>query len=169
MVSRHESVKVKQRYASVLIRMAQRRSYPVLSILGMSILLGILAPTGCGVAFNVLPTASLSPSSLEWHKVNIGNTSGVKTVTVTNTSPAKSIPLKISAINLSPNFMLQETDCPIEPKLLAGGESCTISVAFRPQDSGDLTGTLSLTDNATDTPSSVSLTAKGGIGSLLFD
>lgn len=128
-----------------------------------------LALTGCGVKFNVLPTASLSPSTIAWHKVNIGSTSGVKTITVTNTSEADAIPLAISSINLSENFIVTASTCPIAPKLLAPGASCTISIAFRPQASGPLTGTLSLTDNATDTPASVSLNAPGGIGFLLFD
>jgi len=126
------------------------------------------AVTGCGVSFNTLPTVALSPAALSWHKVNIGNTSGQKVITVTNTSPAKAIPLAISSINLSPNFIQTANTCPIAPQLLAPGASCTISVAFRPQDSGTLTGTLSLTDNATNAPSVVSLSAVGGVGFLLF-
>lgn len=129
----------------------------------------VVAVTGCGVSFNTLPTVTLSPPSVSWHKVDIGNTSGQKIITVTNTSPAKAIPLTISSINLSENFIETADTCPIAPQLLAPGASCTISVAFRPQGSGTLTGTLSLTDNATNTPSTVALSALGGVGFLLFD
>lgn len=135
--------------------------------LGAGIL--FVAMSGCGVKFNVLPTVSLSPGSITWHKVDIGSTSGARTITVTNTSEADAIPLAISAVNVSANFIETANTCPIAPKLLAPGGSCIISVAFRPQASGPLTGTLSLTDNATNTPSSVLLSAPGGIGFLLFN
>lgn len=125
--------------------------------------------SGCGVQFNTLPTVSLSPASLFWHKVDVGATSGAKTITVTNTSPVKSVPLTISSFNLSTNFIERSTTCPTAPKTLAPGASCTVSVAFRPVTSGSITGTFSLTDNATDTPQSVALSATGGIGFLLFD
>lgn len=129
----------------------------------------LLAATGCGVKFNTLPTVTLSPVSLAWHRVNIGNTSGVKVVTVTNTSPAEAIPLSIASITLSANFIETATTCPLAPQFLAPGATCTISVAFRPQTSGDLTGALSLNDNVMGAPASVALSAKGGIGFLLFD
>lgn len=125
--------------------------------------------SGCGVSFKALPTVSLSPSSLLWHRVNVGSTSGVKQVTVTNTSPAGALPLVISSVNLSTNFMQTASTCPVAPATLAIGASCDISVAFRPTTSGALTGKLMLTDNATDTPASVSLSANGGIGFLLFN
>lgn len=145
----------------------ERITHTVMLWLGAWALASMMA--GCGVKFNVLPTVSLSPSTIAWHKVNIGNTSGAKTITVTNTSEADAIPLAISAINLSANFIETASTCPIAPKLLAPGASCTISVAFRPQTSGPLTGTLTLTDNVMGTPASVSLSAPGGIGFLLFD
>ena len=129
----------------------------------------ILVTTGCGVSFNVLPTVSLSPGTVSWHKVDVGGTSGAKIITVTNTSPAKSIPLTISSIKLTPNFIQAATTCPMAPATLAIGASCTISVAFRPTASGALTGTLSLDDNATDTPASVTLNGPGGIGFLIFN
>lgn len=153
-----------------LSRGARKCAYatgPLAVWLSAGILAGVLS--GCGVKFNVLPTVSLSPATIAWHKVDIGNTSGAKTITVTNTSEADAIPLAISSINISANFIETASTCPIAPKLLASGASCTISVAFRPQTSGPLTGTLSLTDNATDTPASVSLSAPGGIGFLLFN
>lgn len=132
-----------------------------------AISVGLLS--GCGVSFKALPTVSLSPASILWHRVNVGNTSGVKQVTVTNTSPAGALPLVISSINLSANFIQSASTCPVAPATLAIGASCQISIAFRPTSSGALTGKLSLTDNATDTPASVSLTATGGIGFLLFN
>ncbi|MGC2606200.1 MAG: choice-of-anchor D domain-containing protein, partial [Silvibacterium sp.] len=165
-------------FRSSLIRVARTSSFALGS--AFLLLVVVAAMTGCGVHFNVLPTVTLSPATLSWHKVDIGDTSGADTVTVTNSSPAGSIPLTISSINISANWIVTATTCPTTsatattsgtpaaPATLAPGATCTIKVAFRPGTSGALTGTLSLTDNATNTPASVSLTATGGIGFLLF-
>lgn len=141
---------------------------PFISCVVSVLIFAGLMLSGCGVSFNVLPTASLSPASIQWHKVDIGSTSGVKHVTVTNTSPAGALPLVISSIDLSANFIQTASTCPLAPSPLPIGASCDISVQFRPVTSGALSGTLTLKDNATNTPASVSLTATGGIGFLLF-
>jgi len=133
------------------------------------------AITGCGITRNPVPTITLSPSSLSWHKVAVGQTAGAKTITVTNSgvsAPGSSgvlAPLSISSIAVSPEFMQTATTCPSAPSTLAAGDSCTISVAFRPDSTGDKTGSLTLIDNVLDSPQSVSLSATGGVGSLLFD
>ncbi|HEX5234676.1 MAG TPA: choice-of-anchor D domain-containing protein [Silvibacterium sp.] len=155
------------RFGVARTRIARKNFYAAATAL--ILLAAVLAITGCGVSFNSPPTVSLSPATISWHKVDVGATSGPHMVTVTNTSPAKSIPLTISSFNLTANFMETDTTCPAAPQTLAPGASCTVSVAFRPQESGNLTGTFSLTDNATDTPQSVSLNAVGGIGFLLFN
>lgn len=151
----------------------KRRALPaavrVIASCASAFALSAVLLSGCGVSFRALPTVSLSPSSLLWHRVNVGGTSGAKQVTVTNTSPAGALPLVISSINLSANFIQSATTCPVAPATLAIGASCEISISFRPTTSGALTGKLSLTDNATDTPASVSLSATGGIGFLLFN
>lgn len=133
-----------------------------------ALIFATLTLTGCGVAFNVLPTVSMSPSSLIWHKVDIGGTSGSKQIIITNTSPAGALPLKISSIKLTGNFIQTANNCPLAPAVLAIGDSCQISIVFRPMSSGSLSGTLSLVDNATNTPAAVSLSATGGVGFLLF-
>lgn len=152
-----------------LTRRPRPAAIRVITSCAVTFVIGMGLLSGCGVSFKALPTVSLSPSSLLWHRVNVGSTSGVKQVTVTNTSPAGALPLVISSINLSANFIQAASTCPIAPATLAIGASCDISVAFRPTNSGALTGKLTLTDNATDTPASVSLSAKGGIGFLLFN
>jgi hypothetical protein len=130
----------------------------------------VLTMTGCGVSFNTFPTVRLSPATISVHKVDVGGTSGAKVITITNTSPntKKLIPLSISAFNLTGDFIQTATTCPALPATLAPGASCTVSVAFRPQSSGALTGAFSLVDNGTNTPPSVALSATGGIGFLLF-
>jgi hypothetical protein len=122
--------------------------------------------SGCGVTVNPVPHIALSPESLSWHNVNVGQTSAAKTVTVTNTS---SLALTISSIQLSPEFIQTGTTCPSAPATVPAGGSCTISVAFRPESTGPKTGSLTIADNALGNPHSVSLSAKGAVGSLIFD
>ena len=148
-------------------RVARGRAFAIGSAL--LLLACVLTITGCGVDFNTLPTVSLSPASISIHKVDVGATSGAKVITITNTSPVKAVPLSITAFNITTNFIQTGTTCPALPATLASGASCTVSVAFRPTTSGNLTGTFSLTDNATNTPAAVQLSAPGGIGFLLFN
>src|SRR5579884_179817 len=122
--------------------------------------------SGCGIHANPFAQLSLSPDTLSWHSVNVGQTSSSKTVTVTNKST--SLAVSISAVNLSDGFVLTGNTCPTGTATLAPTASCTISVAFRPVATGNQTGSLTIQDSAWGSPHSVSLSAKGGVGSLIF-
>ena len=49
---------------------------------------------------------------------------------------------------------------------LAVGKSCQVNVAFRPKSSGTITGTVTITDNAWNSPQTISLTGTGTIVKL---
>ena len=99
-------------------------------------------------------TASLSPTSLTFAKTNIGSSSAVQNVTLANTGPNA---LGISSVAISGDYV-QTNNCGTS---LASGSSCVISVTFKPTASGTRTGTLTVTDNATNGPQTVSLTGTG--------
>lgn len=106
------------------------------------------------------PIVALSPTSVNFGSVAVGSTSTVHYVTVTNTGNA--------ALDLSRNFGLTADfafaglgNC---PDSLAAGSSCKISVSFTPKASGMRTGTLSIPDNAANSPQTVPLTGTGGTG-----
>jgi sugar lactone lactonase YvrE len=83
---------------------------------------------------------------LSFPQTSSGYASAVQKVTVSNPGNA---PLSMSAITVSPNFAIDtaRTKCSTsEP--LAPGNSCVIGVAFRPTTTGNITGTLTITDNA---------------------
>ncbi|HET9399348.1 MAG TPA: choice-of-anchor D domain-containing protein [Candidatus Acidoferrales bacterium] len=106
---------------------------------------------GTGIA----PAAvSLSPSSLSFAGQVVGTTSAAQSVTLTNTGGAN---LNVSSISSTGAFN-QTNNC---PATLAGGASCTISVSFTPNASGQLQGTLSVSDNASGSPQSISLNGTG--------
>ncbi len=112
----------------------------------------IVLLTGTGV---IQPGASVSTSSLTFGSQSSGTTSAAQTVTLTSTGAS---PLTISNIAVTGDFS-QTNTC---PQSLAAGNTCTISVLFTPTAVGTRTGTLTITDNAPNSPQVVSL---GGSGS----
>ena len=103
------------------------------------------------------PAVSLVPTALKWYGIVVGTTSGAKSVTLTNTGNA---PLNISSIATSGDFGIKivRNSC---GNTVAAGVSCLIKVTFTPTQVGTRTGNLTITDNAPDSPQSVSLTGKG--------
>ena len=109
--------------------------------------------TGTGVAVG-MPVANVSPTSLTFGGQTVGTTSAAQTVTLSNTGGAA---LTISSIAASGDFA-ESNSC---GSSLAAGGNCTISVTFTPTASGTRTGSLSVTDNASGSPQTVSLTGTG--------
>jgi FG-GAP-like repeat/Abnormal spindle-like microcephaly-assoc'd, ASPM-SPD-2-Hydin len=103
---------------------------------------------------NASPVVSLSPASLDFSSETIGSPSAVKTITLTNTGNAA---LTITAITASTNFSETST-C---GTTVDAGKNCTISVTFTPLSANSLTGTLTISDNATNSPQTVSLSGSG--------
>jgi subtilase family serine protease len=118
-------------------------------------LINALAGSGQGGG----PAVSLSPTSLTWGKIVVGKTSGKKIVTVTNTGNAT---LDITSITASANFAVvaaaKKLNC---GSTLAAGASCEFKVTFTPSKTGVITGTVTLTDNAANSPQTVNLTGTG--------
>lgn len=110
------------------------------------------------------PVVSLSPTSLKWGKVVVGTTSAPKKVTLTNTGIGT---LDITSITTSGDFALatvkatkKVTPC-VNGGTVAAGASCEIKVTFTPLQTGPLTGDVTFTDNASNSPQQVSLSGTG--------
>jgi phospholipase C len=106
----------------------------------------------------VTPVA-LSPSSLGFGNQLVNATSAAKVLTVQNN---QTVPLTIAGISTSGDFA-QTSNCPLSPNTLAAKLSCTISVAFTPTAPGARTGTLTVSDNAPNSPQTASLTGTGTV------
>ncbi len=104
------------------------------------------------------PSVSLSPTSLAFGNQATGTTSSSQSISLKNTGSAT---LSITAIQLTggyPNQYVQTNNCGTS---LAAGATCTITVQFAPINLGSLTAVVSLTDNASNSPQSVSLSGSG--------
>jgi Beta-propeller repeat/HYDIN/CFA65/VesB-like, Ig-like domain/Abnormal spindle-like microcephaly-assoc'd, ASPM-SPD-2-Hydin len=119
-----------------------------------------IAVTGTGVSSS-LGAVTITPPSLSFPSQFVGGTSASQSVRVTNTGKAS---LTLSKIAVTGDFAETDT-CGSLPTSLNVGDSCTINVAFTPQSSGKLTGTLVITDDAAGGAQTVPL---GGTGEPVF-
>jgi len=102
------------------------------------------------------PNATLSPTSLTFATQFVGTSSSAQSVMLTNYGK---MALSIASIAASGDFS-QTNTC---GSSLAAEASCTISVTFKPTQSGSRTGAVSITDNAPGSPQTVSLTGTGTV------
>jgi hypothetical protein len=111
--------------------------------------------SGTGVA---QPTPNLSPPSMTFPSQALGSTSSAQAVTLTNSGATT---LNITSITLTGANAADFAQTNTCGSSVAGGANCTISVRFTPAASGTRTAALTLTDNATGSPQTVSLTGTG--------
>jgi len=109
---------------------------------------------------DINPQASLSASTLNFGNQKTGTTSTAKTITVTNTGTTT---LAFSGLSISGNFAIASsgTTCKSTTSLAPTTGKCTINVTFTPTTKGSKTGTLKITDNAKNSPQSISLSGTG--------
>jgi Abnormal spindle-like microcephaly-assoc'd, ASPM-SPD-2-Hydin/Right handed beta helix region len=123
-----------------------------------------MSPTGIALSgTGTAPTGQLSanPSSLNLGTEAVGSTSSKQNVTVTNSSSTTSI--TISNITVSGPFAFSGTTLPVT---LNPSASLTLSMTFTPTVSGAITGTLAVTSNSGNSPTSVTLAGTGTSSAL---
>jgi subtilase family serine protease len=103
------------------------------------------------------PTASFSPASLTFPTTAVGASSATQSITLKNTGGAALVLSKIVTGGSNPSSFVQTNSC----GTINVGASCTITVFFKPTAAGALSATLTFTDNAANSPQSVSLTGTG--------
>src|SRR5579863_315004 len=94
----------------------------------------------------------------------LGTTSPPQSVTFANN---QSTGLKISAITITPSDFGFTTTCPLSPNTLAARATCSASVTFAPKATGIRSGALSFSDNAANSPQTVSLAGTGDPATLV--
>jgi hypothetical protein len=106
----------------------------------------------------LVPLLSFSSATLSFPAESVGTASPVQTVAVENPGTA---PLSISKIVITgadAGSFHETNNC---GKSVAPGANCLISITFKPTSTGSLTAFVSVTDNATGSPQSVSLVGTG--------
>jgi hypothetical protein len=134
----------------------------------LSAMLAVITLSGCaGVASTKQQTApaqgtlSASSTTLGFGSVSVGSTASLS-VTITNTG-SSAVTVSNSSISGS-DFSLTSGGA---PGSLSVGQSTTIQIQFKPQTTGNATGTLTVQSDASDSTLSVSLSGTGAVQSAL--
>jgi sugar lactone lactonase YvrE len=98
---------------------------------------------------------SLSPTSLNFGTLAVGDTSSARAVTLTNRLNSM---LSFTSITASAGFAVATNTC---GSSVAAGASCAVGVTFTPAALGAATGALIFTDSANSSPQTVSLAGTG--------
>ncbi len=104
------------------------------------------------------PAVSLSPSTLAFGSEPVDMTSPSQVVTLSNTGSAALNITSITFTDANASSFLEANTC---GSSVAAGGNCTIAVLFTPSAAGALTASLSISDNASGSPQSVSLSGTG--------
>jgi hypothetical protein len=121
---------------------------------------GSLAITGAPAQAVSGPTAAIFPSSEDFASVTVGQSSGSKLLTLTNTGGQALSVMSISVTGSNPADFVAIPNCSL-PTALPPNATCTISLIFSPAVAGPRQATLATTDNAPDSPQSVPLSGIG--------
>jgi hypothetical protein len=105
------------------------------------------------------PAATPSPSSLSFQNQPVGTTSSPQQVTLSN---GGAVPLQI--LHLQTTGPFSETNAC--GSTLSPSQGCFINVSFTPTATGIASGTLTITDDAADSPQTIPLTGNTGANSL---
>jgi trimeric autotransporter adhesin len=120
-----------------------------------------LTSTSVGVSQTVnAPTVSLSPPNLNFGNTTVNTTSVAKAETITNTGTGALINFSwsITGTNANNFAIAPSTTC---TTTLAPGANCLVNITFTPSATGTRTASLTLTDNATNSPQTVGLSGTG--------
>ncbi len=102
-----------------------------------------------------LPVAHPTPKKLNFGKLAAGTTSPSRNVTIKNSGPGA---LTAPAIAVSGAFSLGSNGC---TSAIDAGNSCVVSVVFKPPSTGKFKGSLTFTDGAAKSPQKVQLSGIG--------
>jgi hypothetical protein len=141
-------------YVTGGVAVAHRRRLAVAAM--SAVLLAMALEIACGSKSNpsTTTTVSTSPASLTFGSQTTATTAPPQAITVTNTGQSV---LTISGVAASGDFSQTNTCATSVP----AGASCAITVTFTPTVAGSRTGTITITDNASNSPQRISLMGTG--------
>ena len=111
-----------------------------------------------GAATTAAAAVSLSPTGLAFGSQPIPITGAAQTITLTNTGGTT---LNITSLTVAGANASDYTQTGTCGSSIAAGANCTIAVMFTPSATGTRTAALSIADNATGSPQTVSLSGSG--------
>jgi len=113
--------------------------------------------SGTGTA-TPIPIATISPASLTFPSQTVKTTSTPALVTLSNTGSAA---LTLTSIGISGANAAEFAQTNTCGSTLAAGATCSVNVTFTPAATGARSAQLQITDNATGSPQSITLSGSG--------
>jgi Abnormal spindle-like microcephaly-assoc'd, ASPM-SPD-2-Hydin len=117
-----------------------------------------------GTEVPAAPGIVLSPTSLAFSSQNVGGATAPQPITVTNNGSAPLVISSVTIVGTNPGDFSETDNCvassPLAPAP-APTSTCTISVTFKPTATGPRAANVSVADNASGSPQTVSLTGTG--------
>jgi len=127
-----------------------------------------LSGTGASSASSASPSSraavSFSPTSLTFGNQAVQTTSTAQSFTLTNSGDGALTISSIALTGANASDFAQTNNC---GSSVASGAKCTISVTFKPTANGSRTAAVTVTDDATGSPQSVTLSGTGGSASAV--
>lgn len=112
----------------------------------------------------VEPEVTVTPASLAFGDQQVGTTSASQRIEIQNSGSAT---LVLQGLEVRGAFQREGGDCPeLFPADLAEGSSCSVDLGFMPTRIGLHTGSLVISSNAKDAPTSVALSGRGAVPAL---
>jgi hypothetical protein len=105
-----------------------------------------------------LSAIKLSPSSVNFGTYGVDTTGGPENIFLTNSSNATMSISSLALTGSNASDFVENNNC---GSSVAAGANCTIVVSFTPAASGARTAALTISDNATGSPQTVSLSGTG--------
>ncbi len=106
------------------------------------------------------PIVSYSPTSLTYATQSVGVASPPQTITISNTGTAA---LTITSVTASGDFAVQSNNCTTALQATTPPSTCHVTVTYTPTAAGPSVGSLTLTDNAPNSPQIILLTGTGAL------
>jgi hypothetical protein len=143
---------------------ALRRRPVAITFAAVLLVVGVWAACGGGGGGGGNPTPTpvpgvgLSTTDLVFTSQNMGTTSAAQAVTLTNTGNGTLSIGGITRTGTNPGEFGETDTC---GSSVTSGANCAISVTFKPTATGARSAAVSITDNASSSPQSISLTGTG--------
>jgi hypothetical protein len=104
------------------------------------------------------PGATLSGTNLTFSSQPVGSSSASQGVILTNNGSAALAISNIAIAGTNSGDFTETSTCPASPTTLAAGANCAIAVTFQPTATGTRSASVTVTDDAANSPQSASLT-----------
>src|SRR5437870_2537708 len=115
-----------------------------------------------GVSGTGMADPGLSPSPVpDFGNQNVVTAGAGKAVTLATPADTAVPTTSIGFTGTNPGDFGQTNNCPLSPSTLAANGTCTINVTFTPAATGSRSATLTVTDNASNSPQTSSVSGAG--------